>query len=247
MQIMPKGDKKLSQVKTSETKSNIIVSDDKILTEGKELNPPERRSDDTIRLLSEQIRDLQRGKADKAVVKSEIKRVDGRVNNTLDDVDEVKGQLMVDKPHTCHHVGEISEMKKAIEANTETARNAQKMATLASDRGFRILMGAVSGFVLFGVATVVWAVNVSHSAEDASKKADLAMQSVHDVQEDVKKAPPPQIVITPTDYQSQSTKSTKASYKPVDEQAIDLEKILERAFTKALQGSSDDSDDLLEP
>ena len=191
------------------------------------------------RFLRDQIRDLREAKADKAVIKSEFRRVEDRIRDATDDVDDMKAQLLVIKPHGCLHEGALGEMKTAIESNTKLSQNALKTASLASDRGFKILMGAVFGLVTFGVAFCVWAVSLSYTAEDAYKKA-TAIEAKLDAEP---AALPPQIIITSPEYLDNRPKSKKPA-PHAQEAVIDLEGLIEQALSKALENQADPLSDL---
>ena len=188
------------------------------------------------RFLRDQVRDLRENKADKAVIKSEIRRVEDRIKDATDDVDDLKDALAVKKSHICLHEGDLGEMKKAIEENSRRSQDAFKTASLASDRGFKILMGAVMGFVTFGVAFVVWAVNVSYTADDAYKKVESIEKAVEDQVK--KEMPPPQIIIATPEYMSDRLENKKP-ITPEPGAAVDLGGMLEQALTNALEKQAD--------
>ena len=196
---------------------------------------------DPLRFIRDQVKDLRENKADKAVVKSEFKGVQVQIKNNEDDIDEVKAQIITEKPHACLREGEIGNMKKAIEDNTKMSEQAFKTASLASDRGFKILMGAVVGLVTFGVAFCAWAFSVSYSASTALEKAEAIELRV-----EAKPQPdyiPPQIIIASPEY-IEDRMADKAPVVPEAGVAVDLEGLLEQALTKALERQADPLSDL---
>lgn len=196
---------------------------------------------DPLRFIRDQVKDLRENKADKAVIKSEFKGVQVQIKNNEDDIDEVKAQIITEKPHACLHEGELGEMKIAIEANKEMSDQAFKTASLASDRGFKILMGAVMGLVTFGIAFCAWAISVSYSASAALEKAEAV-----ETQLEAKPEPayvPPQIIIASPEY-IEDKLDTRTPVVPEAGVAVDLEGLLEQALTKALERQADPLSDL---
>lgn len=188
------------------------------------------------RFLRDQVRDLRENKADKAVVKSEVRRLEASIKNNEDDIDDVKAQVITEKPHGCLHEGALGEMKQAIEDNTTLADRAFNTASLASDRGFKILMGAVLGLVTFGIAFCAWAISVSYAASTALEKAEAVETKI-----EAKPEPayvPPQIIIASPEY-IEDKMADKATVTPEPGQAVGLEELLEQALTKALEKQAD--------
>ena len=201
------------------------------------MTPPNGEySIDPLRFIRDQINGLKTDKADKQVIKSEIKRVESQIKNTEDDIDELKAHAMTEKPHPCLHEGDIGEMKTAIESNKTLSQAAHKTASLASDRGFKILMGAVMGFATFGVALCVWAVTVSYTADDAYAKAESVEEALKE--RAVPAALPTQIIIASPEYLNEKLDAQE----PVVTEpgaAVDIEALLERVLVRALEKRDD--------
>ena len=189
------------------------------------------RPPSSLKYIRDQIKDLKVDKADKDVVKSEFRRVDGLIDNTEGDVDDLKAHVMTKKTYVCKYEGKLGEMNKSIESNTEMSKNAFKTASLASDRGFKILMGAVLGLVSIGLAMSAWAISVSHTADAANAKVQAVEAQLAKPQP---AALPPQIIIASPEYLSEKIKD-KSRVVPEAGEAVDLEGLLERALTNALE------------
>lgn len=195
------------------------------------MHPIDEYSKGPFSVIREQLRDLKNNKADKAVIKSEFKGVRNQIGNAENDIDEIKAQLLVKPSHSCVHEGDIGEMKRAIEANERLSEEASRTASLASDRGFKILLGAVAGLVSFGVAFCVWAVSVSYTAQEALEKADaMKIQLAEEIQPDYV---PPQIIIASPEYLT-GCPEMRASAVTESGEVADFESLLEQALIKAL-------------
>jgi len=193
------------------------------------------------RFLRDQVKDLKVDKADKAVVKSEVRRLEASIKDNEDDIDEVKAHVMSIKPHSCLHEGDLGEMKKSIEDTAKLSERAFNTASLASDRGFKILMGAVMGLVTFGLAFCAWAISVGYTADAALEKAEAVETKL-----EAKPEPayvPPQIIIASPEY-IEDKLDNKAPVVPEPGHAVDLEGLLEKALTKALERQTDPLSDL---
>ena len=74
------------------------------------MNPPKSTSDDWVK---EQLKELKEKKSDRAVIKSEIKRVEGRI------------KALEDKPmdHACVREGDLRELRSELTSNTRRIEN----------------------------------------------------------------------------------------------------------------------------
>jgi hypothetical protein len=143
-----------------------------------------------IRWIRDRLSVLENHKADKDVIKSENRRIMDKIEQmettkverdmlvtseskllekleeTHDEVDDLRAQVLTIHKG-CTVASDIAEMKAMIAETKQKAEIAYTTANIVSERGFKIIIGFIGSLLTLGIAAVVWALGVSHTADDA--------------------------------------------------------------------------------